>query len=129
MKYEPYLDHKIRRERVTMTKLRTSDHKLMIEDLRKWRPKPPREERTCIMCHGKVEDETHFLTECRLYGSYAHHWGGIEGLVPRVAVLGNAQKFEYVMVQEDPEVLKRVLKMVYELTQFRRFMFETFYQQ
>ncbi len=129
MKYEPYLDHKNRRERVAMTKLRTSDHKLMIEDMRKLRPKPPREERTCFMCHDKVEDETHFLTECHLYGSYGHHWGGIQDQVPQIATLSNAQKFEYIMVQEDPEVLKKVLKMVYKLTQFRKFMYETFYQQ
>ncbi len=129
MKYEVYLDHGVRSERVTMTKLRTSDHKLMIEDMRKMRPKPPREERNCFMCHDMVEDEAHFLTECQLYGSYSHHWGGIQDQVPQIAALGNAQKFGYIMVQENPDVLKKVLRMVYKLTQFRKFMYETFYQQ
>ena len=76
MKYEKYLDHPIRKERVCMTKLRTSDHKLMIEEQRHYRPKPPRPERTCYVCHDKVEDEIHFLTECNLYGFYNRHWGG-----------------------------------------------------
>lgn len=129
MKYEPYLDHTNRSERVAMTKLRTSDHKLMIEELRRRRPKPPREERTCFMCHDKVEDEIHFLTDCRLYGSYDQHWGGIQEHVPQIRTMNNAQKFEYIMIQEDPEVLTKVLKMVHELTQLRKFLYETFYDQ
>ena len=129
MKYELYLDHTNRKERVTMTKLRTSDHKLMIEELRKRRPKPPREERTCIMCHEKVEDEIHFLTECHLYGSYDHHWRGIQEQVPQIATMNSNQKFEFAMIQEDPDVLKKILAMVYEFTLFRKFMHETFYQQ
>ena len=112
-----------------MTKLRTSDHKLMIEELRRRRPKPPREERTCFMCHDKVEDEIHFLTDCRLYGSYDQHWGGIQEHVPQIRTMNNAQKFEYIMIQEDPEVLTKVLKMVHELTQLRKFLYETFYDQ
>ena len=39
------------------------------------------------------------------------------------------KKVEYIMIQEDPEILKKVLKMVYELTQFRKFLYETFYDQ
>ena len=129
MKYELYLNHTNRRERVAMTKLRTSDHKLMIEELRRIRPKPPREQRTCFMCHGEVEDETHFLTECRLYGSLSHHWGGIYDLAPQLSTLTSAQKFEFIMIQEDPEILGRTLRMVYDLTLFRRFMYDFFYQQ
>ena len=92
MKYEAYLNHTNRKERVSMTKLRTSDHKLMIEEMRKQRPKPPREERSCFMCHDKVEDEAHFLTECRLYGSYTRHWGGIIDQAPHIAQLDNTKK-------------------------------------
>ena len=129
MKYEAYLNHTNRKERVSMTKLRTSDHKLMIEEMRKQRPKPPREERTCFMCRDKVEDEAHFLTECRLYGSYARHWGGIIDQAPQIAELDNIKKFEYIMIQEDGEVLLKVLKMVHDLTIFRKFMYETFFHQ
>ena len=81
------------------------------------------------MCLDKVEDETHFLTECRLYGSLGRHWGGIYDLAPQLSALTNAQKFEFIMIQEDPEILNRVLRMVYDLTLFRKFMCENFYQQ
>ena len=43
--------------------------------------------------------------------------------------MNNARKFEYIMIQEDPEVLTKVLKMVHELTQLRKFLYETFYDQ
>ena len=47
-----------------IAKLRTSAHNLQIEMGR--RTATPRENRLC-RCGEKVEDEGHFLTECRLY--------------------------------------------------------------
>ena len=81
------------------------------------------------MCHDKVEDETHFLTECRLYGSLYRLWEEIQEQVPHLNTLNSSQKFEFVMIQEDPEVTVKVLQMVYKLTIFRKFIYETFYQQ
>ena len=57
-----------------MTKLRTSDHKLIIEVGRHQRPIIPREEQQCYMCTTEIEDEVHFLTKCNLYGSKNHFW-------------------------------------------------------
>ena len=81
------------------------------------------------MCRGEVEDETLFLTGCRLYGSLNRHWGGMYDLVPQLSTLTNAQKFEFIMIQEDPGILNKTLRMVYDLTLFRKFMYENFYQQ
>ena len=50
-------------------------------------------------------------------------------LVPQLSALTNAQKFEFIMIQEDPEILNKTLRMVYDLTLFRKFMYENFYQQ
>ena len=50
MKFESYLYHNNRKERVMMTKLRLSDHKLMIEVGRHSRPLIPRLDRKCYMC-------------------------------------------------------------------------------
>ena len=50
MKFEIYLNHPKRKERVALTKLRISDHKLMIEKGRHIRPLIPREDRKCHMC-------------------------------------------------------------------------------
>ncbi len=50
-----------------MTKLRLSNHKLEIEAGRYKRPPIKSEERQCTHCPGKIEDEEHFLLECKNY--------------------------------------------------------------
>lgn len=68
VKFEMYLeDVKNRKHRVAMTKLRTSDHNLMIEEGRRLRPRIERSLRTCPACPNSVEDECHFLTTCPIY--------------------------------------------------------------
>ena len=67
-KYESYLSQvKNRKHRIALTKLRISDHKLMIEEGREKRPIIPREERKCPTCLHTVENEEHFITTCLLY--------------------------------------------------------------
>ena len=53
--------------RKELTKLRISNHELMIERGRYHSPKIPREERLCQLCKNKVEDEKHFIFKCILY--------------------------------------------------------------
>ena len=48
--------------RITLTKLRLSNHKLAIETGRYARPYKKPEGRTCPICKKDVEDEIHFLT-------------------------------------------------------------------
>ena len=51
-----------------IAQIRTSSHDLEIERGRRHRPKPtPANERFCKKCIHKVEDETHFISECPLY--------------------------------------------------------------
>ena len=50
----------------TLTKLLLSDHKLMIEEGRKMRPKIPRNERIYNTC-DRIEDEIHILIEYEKY--------------------------------------------------------------
>ena len=64
--YEKYLDQLNQRNlRCSLSKIRLSDHKLMIEQGRKTKPKTPRQERICVLCddgtNSKIEDEVHFL--------------------------------------------------------------------
>ena len=61
---EYLLDTKNRKHRVTFTKLRLSDHNLMIEKGRRKRPQIPRDERICPLCSEEVENEIHFLIKC-----------------------------------------------------------------
>ena len=79
------------------------------------------------MCGDLVEDETHFMTQCRLYGTRDKYWETINNLVPPIATLSNADKYFYLMTQEDPELTKVVLKMVHEWMAFRGFLHENFY--
>ena len=51
--------------RVCLTKFRLSNHKLMIETGR--HQKVPITERFCPFCYGMVEDEIHFLINCKQY--------------------------------------------------------------
>ena len=52
-------------DRISLTKFRLSNHKLMIEKGRYHNIKPS--ERVCPFCPNKVEDEFHFLIKCPTY--------------------------------------------------------------
>ena len=129
MKFETYLNHGNRKMRVSMTKLRISDHKLMIEVGRHYRPMPPRPERKCYMCSEEVEDETHFLTNCRLYGTQTRYWDTICNKVPQIVNHSNTDRLIFIMTQEDPELTNIILKMNHEWMLFRNFLHENFYNQ
>ena len=128
MKFETYLLHSNRKERVAMAKLRTSDHKLMIELGRHQHPSMPREERLCHMCHTKIEDEVHFLTDCKIYGTKDKFWSQVHQKFPQTSHLSNKDKFIFLMTQEDPEIMKLLLKTVRDWHGFRTFLCNYFYQ-
>ena len=114
MKLEPYLKFLNRKQRVSLTKLRVSDHKLMIEEGRRKTPKIPRENRTCKMCLGMIEDEPHFLTNCVLYGSRIKLFQNFEVLYPNFHTLNNDQKFIYLMSQENSDITTALAKAILE---------------
>ena len=64
---EPYLYMvKNPKYRITISKIRTSSHKLEIERGRYTRPITPIEKRICHLCKV-VEDEFHFMLQCYIY--------------------------------------------------------------
>ncbi len=64
--FENYLDElSSLKERTALTKLRLSNHKLMIEKGR--HSSIHRDLRFCPFCPNKVENEKHFLLECQTY--------------------------------------------------------------
>ena len=67
-KWEGYLRQVTNiRHRITLIKLRLSNHKLAIETGRYVRPYKKPEEGICPICKKDVEDEIHFLTLCPVY--------------------------------------------------------------
>ena len=128
MKFEPYLKLLNRKQRVSLTKLRVSDHKLMIEEGRRKKPRIPRELRTCNMCPNKIEDETHFLTNCPLYGSRSKLFQEFEALYPSFHTLSDDQKFIYLMSQEDPDISSSLAKAIIEWQSLKVFLDTYFFQ-
>ena len=53
------------KDRISLTKLRLSNHQLMIEKGR--HESIPKEMRFCPFCKNQVEDEVHFLMQCKTY--------------------------------------------------------------
>ena len=128
MKFEVYLNHPKRKERVAMTKLRISDHKLMVEKGRHFQQVIPRENRLCHMCTNKVEDEIHFLTECKIYGSTNNFWNLVVTKFPQTRNLSMENKVTFIMTQEDPEIIELLLKRNYEWQRLNQFLCEYFYE-
>ena len=63
---EKYLNMKNFSMRSSVTKLRLSNQRLAIETGRHAIPKTHREKRFCPFCPEMVEDEHHFLFECKI---------------------------------------------------------------
>ena len=90
--------------------------------------KIPRDQRFCYMCNNEIEDEVHFTTTCRIYGTLSHLWAKISEKYPQTSHLNNREKFIFLMTQEDHEITKELLKMNYEWQKLRTFLSEYFYQ-
>ena len=99
---------KNRKHRVSLSKLRLSDHCLMIEEGRHKRPLTPREERFCPHCPGVVETEEHFIIECPAYEGRADLLDKIVQKAPQFNNLNNHDKFIFMMTQEDDNLTKDI---------------------
>ena len=88
---------KNRKQRVTFTKLRLSDHNLLIEEGRRRRPRIPREQRLCPLCSQKVENEIHFLITCDAYTERFELFNRLSTTVPVIFNLDNISKFAFLM--------------------------------
>ena len=117
IKYETYLHGvKNRKHRVAMTKLRVSDHNLMIEQGRRMRPPIPREQRLCPICKS-LENETHFLLTCTRYVNRGILIQQVEQICPNFKNIPlNELKLSYILSQENIDRLKQVAAKIYEWT-------------
>ena len=128
MKLEGYLSYLRIKDRTIITKLRVSDHKLMIEVGRHKRPPIPRANRTCFWCHNEIEDEQHFLIACQLYGSRNRWLCDLLGKYPALTSLTDNDKFIYLMSQEDPDITKSLAKKIGDWNSLRNLLKDHFFQ-
>ena len=112
IRFEPLLSLLDRKHRRVMMKFRMSDHKLMIEEGRHYRPKIPRENRFCNICRDAVEDEQHMLTNCKLYGQRNTWFSEIGRKIPNFINLDDHQKFIFLMTQEDNQLTTEIAKKI-----------------
>ncbi len=126
MRYEPYLDNLSRKQRTVLLKLRVSDHKLMIEEGRRMKPKIPRENRLCKFCKDKIETEEHFLTECPLYGGRQKFFSDLTSEWPNFNTINNHQKFLFLMTQENFKITEELCNTINEWLSLRETVYTNF---
>ena len=102
-----------------MTKLRVSDHNLMIEKGRRIRPPIPREQRLCSLCKTP-EDETHFLLICPRYTNRDTLLQQVEYICPNFKYIpSNELKLSYILSQENTYLLRSVASKIHEWYKIR----------
>ena len=115
-KHESYLSQvKNRKHRISLTKLRVSDHKLMIEEGRNKRPIIPREELKCPTCLHTFENEEHFITTCLLYKTRIELFQRISIILPGFRNMKDkTAQFIFLFSQENSEINTLLAKHVLE---------------
>ena len=111
---EPYLNLiKEGKYRRSLTKLRLSSRYLEIERGRHTKPVTPVIERLCIVC-GVVDDELHFVTSCKKHTTERERlYSYVDCHVPNFCNLNNAERFIYLLTNENPSILLHLSKFVH----------------
>ena len=99
-------------ERIAMTKLRLSNHTLRIEKGRHERI--IRSLRHCAFCLNQVEDEIHFVMQCKLYNNLRLSlFEDIKNVIRHFEHLGEIAKFEIIL--SDPYISALYISKIFEL--------------
>ena len=119
--FEGYLNHIPVRDRTAFTRLRLSNHQLMIEKMRHQVPKPPEGDRRCPFCPDLVEDEIHFLLDCP---TFAVHRAPLILLaadtIPEYSTFDSTKKF--VTLMTDFTIIKATAKYIRTAFEVREFL-------
>ena len=108
-----------------MAKLRCSDHNLRIETGR--RDNTPPELRHCRLCNNQeVENELHFLIECRTYGVQRKKlFETAENEVKAFGTMNSKQKFIYLLSTENIKIVQEVAKYARDAFESRNNILQT----
>ena len=94
-------------ERKNITKFRLSNHRLMIEIGR--HKGLNKEQRTCPFCPEKIEDEFHFLCECKTYEHQRKTYlNPIISSIPGFSNFNKAERIEILMCKMDSNICKYI---------------------
>ena len=108
-------------ERTAITKIRLSNHDLMIEKGR--HHKLPPHERFCLFCKNKIETEQHFMLECNTFENPREQLcSEIRRINPIFNHLNESETF--VLLLNGPETIKLVGNYLSRTLNIRRFLLE-----
>ena len=113
--YEQYMSLiSNKKYRIAMTRFRASSHSLEVERGRYTIPVTPIINRLCHRC-GVIEDELHFLLNCRLYDADRHTlFDKILGIHPNFTSLADPNKFVFLLSNKEARILTWVGKFIYD---------------
>ena len=120
---EEYLDQiRNTKHRQKLTKLRLSNHRLMIETGR--HTKLPKEQRICPACNEGIEDEIHFLVKCDLYETLRKSlYDKCYELRPNFGFYSDEEKFVFLMTA--PILARDVAKYICTALEDRQIYLDT----
>ena len=108
------------RHKIALSRLRLSNHSLLIETGRHLRPKLERQERKCFVCRDDIEDECHFVTKCPLYSSERKVlYKSLKDNSKIFESLNEEQKFVFIMTNENQMVMRELAKFTFKSMETR----------
>ena len=93
------------RHRIALTRFRLSNHNLLIEKGRHFRPKLERHDRKYFICKDNVEDENHFIMNCPLYSNQRFPLNRLFKNNRFFQLFNVEQKFIFIMIIENEDVM------------------------
>ena len=119
--FEIYLNQIPVKDRTAFTRLRLSNHQLMVEKMRHQFPKPPESERRCPFCPLNVEDEIHFLLNCPTFTIHRESLISLAiNTIPDFEILSDVEKFQILMTEE--KLVKTTAKFIRKAFELREFL-------
>ena len=119
--FENYLNSLSVRDRTAFTKLRLSNHSLMIEKMRHEFPKPPETDRRCPFCPDFVENEIHFLLVCPTFSIHRENLISLATrTIPNFRTLNDNEKFLLLMTENS--IIRETVKYLRTTFEIREFL-------
>ena len=114
-KYESYLTQiKKPKYLIAFSRFRNGSHILEVERGRYTNPRTPREDRLCVVCK-EVEDELHFLINCKLYQEERGLlFAKVSNFYPTFLNYSPIDKFCFLMTNNEATILTWVVKCIHD---------------